>query len=212
MKTPVIFLIALLTVGPLAGCISGDEPAETASVPPAATSAASPSASAAGVDSAATPPTPEPVVAPFVFDGTLSHYATACVRPQAGSMTCAGTPTGSSTSGGEFPSTPDPVKSFDLELSWTAATPASTNLAVHVFACWTSEETVECEMFAGGNGPSPLALSATGMSVPADATIQFYVYNPATQVPHPAGYAYAETEQAFHLEGTLTTLAITPGV
>ncbi|MFA5944335.1 MAG: hypothetical protein WC876_07715 [Candidatus Thermoplasmatota archaeon] len=191
------FSIALLLF--LAGCSDAPEPADPSPVSSSSTSMAPVAA-------------PEPVVeaVSINFDGMLGTSLHGCVFPAAACQTVDVTDDGSDVyvdrPGVNF-------TGLDLEVSWTAQTPATAMLTVG-FMVMASCEGCNSTTYPEVTGTSPLRVSLQGVSVPLtpDERLHISVYNPQGLVYNPAvpGYAFVSSDQAFHIEGNVTLL-VPPG-
>lgn len=206
----VILSLALLL--PLAGCVGTEpEPEARAALPPAEESAPSPATTGApasqDVARAASPgesgnASLAPVTTPIAWDGSLD--AAACV------------PTGPGTCLPPVPSSDDDRASLDIpgvpqklsaSVTWTASSPLTGSLYAGVALMKSCGEA--CREFApvgdAVQGASPLALDVDLPTPGPDETLVILVWQPPF-LPSPL-HGYARAEQAFHVEGTVTSLA-----
>lgn len=201
------FALTLSALVLLAGCISGDEPVESADIqaaPPSADAKTPVSTSAnATAQSAATP---EGAAFPFSFEGKTGTWA--CVPD--GPTSCRGLPAGTDSSNTfvelEYEGVPTAV---DATLTWSATTPATAQMYAAVFAvrscgemCWESDG----EMFSTyASGSSPLALSVADVTLGENETLILHV-GTVDPTPQPPVMLFYSLEQAFSIEGAVRAL------
>lgn len=190
-------LLALLVLLLLAGC--ADPPA--ADVPEASTATQAP---AATMDNA-TPAAPLPLSVPVNLDGNLGSFVHYCVFPAGQCDTQEAIPGNADV---YFEHAAANFTGLDLNLTWTASSPATQTLALGFMVmadcpgCSTSYEEV--------TGTSPLHASLSGEKVPLNATarVHIYVYNPTSfqLLPGGAGYTFTSVDEAFNLAGRIDIL------
>lgn len=205
MRTFALTLSALVL---LAGCISGDEPVESADIqaPPGADAPAAASTSAEATAESAAAPAPVSAAFPFSFEGKTGTWVCAPDGPNS----CRGLPVGSDSSNTfaplEYEGT---AEAADVTLTWSAATPATSEMYLVLFAIrscgdgcfeWDSDT-----YFQGIMGPSPLTLSASDIKLGANETLYLHVSTVDMTPPLPVVYGYS-LEQAFSVEGTVSAL------
>ena len=190
----------------LAGCVSADQPVESAEI---ATDAAAPAAVASGTTNATASAMEAgivPTAFPFAFEGRTSYSFCAPSGPNS----CTGTPLPSESSNTfvplEYAGTPTAI---ETTVTWTATTPATSEMYAYVFAArscgdfcaeWTDD------MFSvSASGPSPLVLSATDVKLAPDEALYFHVGTSDPTPPLPVFFFYS-LEQPFSVEGTVTAL------
>lgn len=206
MRAPGLRALLLALVLASAGCVGGDEEPPTAAAAGSeaggADSAAAPTAAEELTDKPAEPPAP--VETPFAHDGTISTSVIAC--ESAVTQGCQGTGM-SDTAGFDLPWTGN-LTGFALEVSWSAASPATETLAVHVFTCAPDEEGgTQCEALAAAEGASPLVLDAQGLDIGAGTLVRGFAYRPSELPSSPVpAFVHYQLEQAFHVEGTLAAV------
>lgn len=197
MRVPLI-VVALL----LSGCLSGNEPVETASVEE--TAATQTSADATNVTQE--PPALAPQTFPISFDGKTGNWA--CVP--SGPTSCNGLPVGTNSENTFVEVAYDGVAtSAEITLTWTPTTPATNEMSLALFAMRSCGEgciEMDSEMYYEEvSGMSPLSLSANGITLGENETLYVHVgtVDPTPSLPAPFFYSL---EQAFTVEGTLTAL------
>lgn len=178
----------------VAGC-SGGEDAAPSDTTPAATSGAP-------------PPAPGSLVvrpAPLSFNGTLAPSGWVCIGPPVGQ--CA-EPLDPGTPGMEYDLGEAKLRAVAINLSWSAASPATSTLAASV------EVIASCEgcngtVIAQATGPSPLVVDAGGLGLLLDGSHRLVVrvWNPQGMQGVDPASVYATPEQAFMVQGTASLLA-----
>lgn len=200
MKRALALLAAALA---LAGCMGGDAAPDATTAAVDAPAAPTDAAAQEAIEDATLEP-PAPIETPVAFDGALTNYVVAC-ESATGTVGCQGTPA-STTSGWDIPHEGGNLTAFALEMTWTAASPATQTLGMHVFGCAEAEDgSITCEVYASAEGASPLTLAATGLAVPPGQTMRAFAFRPSELPPSPIpGFVYYELEQTFHVEGAVT--------
>jgi hypothetical protein len=141
---------------------------------------------------------------PLSFDGNTGSGVYACVFPAA---LCPAHEVVPGASGVIVERPGANFTGLDLEMTWTAQTPASATLDLG-FMVMASCEGCNSTSWDVVSGTSPLRATLAGVDVPLteDAVVHVYVYNPAGFVYDPAvpAYAFASVDQAFRIEGTVS--------
>ena len=185
-----------------AGCV-GEEPAPAAETDPTTPAASD----AAGVTpptntSGDVPPVLETVV--IAFDGTFPTQAGACDFETLGQ--CQGSGTGESARAWVY-ETLGTATGLQVEMTWSAATPATQQLSLNAIACVGSEDgSITCSSLGAASGPSPLALELLGLDVTPGAEVRVIASQACVpaESPRPGTFVYCSVEQTFRLDGTLT--------
>ncbi len=170
---PIIFLVA----SGLAGC------------------ATPPSSGDAALDTTPTPASR--VEVDLAFDGTLGTGVFACAP-----IHCHG----HELAPGESENLVTPVegrlRSIELTMTWTAATPATAMLHLGLMIM---DQCTGCNitMLGSAEGPSPLVITANDLDygVNEDNWFHYRAWNPVTQAWTPVGGAAATPDQAFSIVG-----------
>lgn len=188
---------ALIVLILLAGC--SDPPSNEAPEAPTSTQGST------GTNDNATAQDPVLLSVPVAFDGNLGSSAHSCVFPAGQCVT-------------QVVVAPDanvfvehPGANFtglDLNLTWTATSPATQTLALRFMVM------ADCEgcstLYEEVTGTSPLRATLSGENVPLNATtrVHLFVYNPAglQVVPGGAGYTFTSVDESFRLEGDVRLL------
>lgn len=147
---------------------------------------------------------------PFSFQGKTGYFA--CVP--SGPTSCEAAPAGTASENTfvdlVYEGTPTQA---DATLTWAATTPATAEMYITMFAIRSCGE--GCIEFAGdsysafASGASPLTLSATGIKLAENETLAMHVGTMDPTPPVPAPFFYS-LEQAFAVEGTVTSLVAAP--
>lgn len=187
---------AVLLAGPLllAGCFAAaPEDGVTASGASAddATPADGPATTSPGADPSATPAPSTSI--PVELQGATRNEAAICAPGSCQGWGLPGLASGETWFEQELRGT---LVAADLTLTWTATTPATTELTLgiaHDHGDGTKIET---------RGPSPLTLSQAGLAIPGEKVSAIYVnaYECSANVCH-------SVEQAFSISGTLAQQA-----
>lgn len=103
---------------------------------------------------------------------------------------------------------PGVPQAASVTLTWTAATPATTNLRLGLLAtrscgdgCWEG-----VDVGSPVTGPSPLTLDASGLALEPDQGLAIIVANAPLAPRVPLVYYQVDLEQAFKVEAELTLL------
>lgn len=197
-----LFVLALLAL--FTGCFSATTPVESAAISEEPTEGAAPEAEPTVVEGVALVPREFP----FAFEGRTGTNA--CVP--AGPNSCVGLPAGGTPSENTFnellyEGTP---KSVEATLVWEAATPATEDMYLAVFAVRSCGD--QCFEWGGDSfyevvsGPSPLTLSATGVFLGENETLQVKV-GLERKVPYTPGvFFFYSIDQEFTIEGKVHAL------
>jgi hypothetical protein len=205
-------LLSLALLLPLAGCVGTEpEPEALATLPPVEEAAPSPATTGAPEpqEGPASPPdhvdlmaNATPVTTPIAWDGSLD--AAACVPTGPGTCLPPVPHTDDDRVNLEFPGVP---QTLSASVTWTASSPLTESLYAGVALMKSCGE--GCREFApvgdAVQGASPLALDADLPTPGPDETLVILVWQPPF-LPSPL-HGYARAEQAFHVEGTVTSLA-----
>ncbi len=91
-----------------------------------------------------------------------------------------------------------------LEMTWTAASPATAELILG-FMVMATDSVCPFQPIVETRGTSPLRveLPTLNHSLDGDCVVHLYVYNPSTVVYQPPLYVYATPAQEFTVKGTL---------
>lgn len=192
----------LLALALLGGCL-GSPDAETAAVQNAAVDAAADASANATADAA--PAGPAERIAPFAFEGNTGTWACAPSGPDS----CTGLPTGVDSENTFAPLEYEGnASAVTAMLTWTASTPATDTMYISVFAVRSCGEgcfeATEESYWAVVEGVSPLALDATGIELAPEETLYIHV-GVASHTPQPPVPFFYGVDQAFSLEGTVTS-------
>lgn len=121
-------------------------------------------------------PAPKTRAVDYAFAGTIGAFGETCVFPVA----CQSVPPGSYGFVGDTPKLGGAAASAKLVVSWTAASPATQELAASIYA---EKKTASSSTWIGlvsVRGPSPLTLDAAKLTVPEGYTLGVEVYVPGT--------------------------------